>query len=100
MPAMNDASQKPAKRSSWPLMLILLVGLLGLGLLFGGFAYDVMFAGIPYQDPTPELAQSYARNARIASYLMRAGLGLMGLSVVSRVIWSLAGVRNRRGAKP
>jgi hypothetical protein len=49
----------------WPLVLIVL----GLFLLVSGFLYDVMFAGIPYQDPTPEMSAHYAHHARIASVI-------------------------------
>jgi len=35
----------------WPLVLIIV----GITIIFVGFVYDVLFAGIPYQDPTPAL---------------------------------------------
>ena len=63
----------------WPVMLIA-VGFL---LLLGGFIYDVMFAGIPYQDPTPELAADYARHARIASAIRRLGVGVFVFGALS-----------------
>jgi hypothetical protein len=62
---------KPALRRRWPL----LVFALGLLLMLAGFAYDVMCAGIPAQDPTPEMRRQYAANARIASTLCWAGAG-------------------------
>ena len=46
--------------------------LLGLAGLVGGFCYDVMFAGIPYQNQTPELQEQYALHSGIASYLTLA----------------------------
>ncbi len=46
----------------------------GLGIFFGGFVYDVAFAGIPYQDPTPAMAADYAHHARVASLIRWAGL--------------------------
>ncbi len=39
---------------------------LGLLLLASGFVYDLVFAGIPYQDPTPAMSARYAFHARIA----------------------------------
>ena len=45
----------------------------GLGLIALGFIYDVMFAGIPYQDPTPEMTARYERHSQIASALMTVG---------------------------
>jgi hypothetical protein len=52
-------------RRFWPLILL---GA-GLLLLIGGFVYDIVFAGIPYQDPPPDLIVSYNRHAHIASVL-------------------------------
>jgi hypothetical protein len=59
-------------KRSWPFILIAS----GLFLLVGGFIYDVMFAGIPYQDPTPEMSARYAHHARIASSICRVGGGV------------------------
>lgn len=54
----------------WPLLL----GAAGFCLLIGGFVYDVRFAGIPYQDPTPEMSARYASHSRIASVLRWTGV--------------------------
>ena len=43
--------------------------LAGLLLFSAGFVYDVLFAGMPYQDPTPALEASYAFHAHIAHVL-------------------------------
>lgn len=51
-------------------LLVLGIGVL---LVFGGFTYDVLFAGIPYQDPTPEMSARYAHHSRIASIGYRVG---------------------------
>ena len=68
----------------WPVLLILL----GLGILFSGFCYDVMFAGIPFQDPTPELAAQYAYHARMAATIRGAGLAIFLLGVLAGfVVW-------------
>lgn len=58
---------------------LILIGL-GILLLISGFAYDVVFAGIPYQDPTPEMSARYAHHSRIASgfYILGAGAFLIG----------------------
>ena len=54
---------------------------LGLAGMVGGFCYDVMFVGIPYQDPTPELQQQYelhsgaARDQGRPGYRLDARLG-------------------------
>ncbi|HOA72954.1 MAG TPA: hypothetical protein PL151_01270 [Phycisphaerae bacterium] len=73
----------------WRTCLALLA--VGLAILIGGFVYDVLFAGIPYQDPTPELAARYARHARIARSIEAAGLAIWALGVVNAVLsWTYA----------
>lgn len=47
---------------------------IGMILLIGGFVYDVIFAGIPYPDPTPELLASYNKHASIASVIRWSGV--------------------------
>ena len=68
-----------------PLVLISL----GIVLLISGFAYDLVFAGIPYQDPTLEMSARYAFHSRIATglYILGGGVFLFGaVSGVVRVI--------------
>ncbi len=57
----------------------------GACLFVGGFIYDVRFAGIPYQDPTPEMQVQYDHDAGIASKLMQPGLAAVGVGVVGFV---------------
>lgn len=75
-----------------------IVGLpaLGLSLLLGGFIYDVLFAGIPYQDPTPELEAQYDLHSRIAGLFYGSGgmVLLLGLIAIP-VIWKKT---NEKGA--
>lgn len=47
--------------------------LLGIGLILAGFAYDVFFAGIPYQDPTTELQAQWEFHQSVANILYRSG---------------------------
>lgn len=56
------------------LPLVLLI--LGLTVIFAGFVYDVLFAGIPYQDPTPALEASYELHSRIASMIRWSGVSV------------------------
>jgi hypothetical protein len=51
----------------------------GLLLLMLGFCYDLLFAGIPYQDPTPELTASYEFHSRVAERIEPAGAGGAGI---------------------
>lgn len=68
--------------------LLILISL-GVLLLIFGFAYDLVFAGIPYQDPTPTISARYAFHSRIASgfYTIGGGAFLVGVVLgVTRVI--------------
>jgi hypothetical protein len=74
----------------WPLIFILA----GLLLLAGGFVYDVMFAGIPYQDPTPEMSARYAFHAHVASIIYLTGAGVFVVGSVAGIIRMF--IRRRR----
>jgi Na+/melibiose symporter-like transporter len=45
----------------------------GLAVVVAGFCYAVVFAGIPYQDPTPELTARYNLHTRVASIICCTG---------------------------
>ena len=49
----------------------------GIIIIFIGFVYDVLFAGIPYQDPTPALAVSFAFHSQIASIIRWGGASIV-----------------------
>ena len=68
-------------KKNWHLYLISI----GILLLIGGFIYDVMFAGIPYQDPTPIVQANYDRHSGIASSIMQAGTALLSLGLASLI---------------
>ena len=68
-------------RRFWPIILVVI----GLILLFSGFIYDVMFAGIPYQDPTPEISARYAHHARIAASIGWLGFGIFLFGALASV---------------
>jgi hypothetical protein len=61
----------------------------GIVLFVSGFAYDILFAGIPYQDPSPQMQANYTFHARIASAIQRVGvaalLGGLATGVVRRL---------------
>lgn len=59
----------------------------GLLLVLSGFVYDVLFAGIPYQDPTPEIQARYDFHSFIAGLFYKPGgvvllLGLMTIPII------------------
>jgi hypothetical protein len=47
----------------------------GLMLLGGAFLYDLAFAGIPYQDPPPEIEARYLAAQAMSDSLALAGAG-------------------------
>jgi len=57
--------------------LVLLIS--GLAILFAGFIYDVLFAGIPYQDPTPAMTAGYDLHSWVASMICWSGWGIFML---------------------
>ena len=65
----------------WPIIFIAA----GLSLLLGGFTYDLTFAGIPYQDPTPEMSARFDFHKRIAITIYLSGVG-------SFLLGALAGI--------
>jgi hypothetical protein len=69
-------------RRFWPLIVIAA----GLFLLVGGFIYDAMFAGIPYQDPTPEMLARYNHHSRIASTIQGSGFGIFLFGLLASII--------------
>ena len=58
-------------RSAKRLPFVLLA--LGLFVVAAGFAYDVVLAGIPFQDPPPDLQRRYDHAARVASRIEAVG---------------------------
>lgn len=56
-------------------------------LLFAvGFLYDIMFAGIPPQDPPLELTISYERNKSIANWIMMCGIIVVAVAGPMRLV--------------
>lgn len=56
---------------------------IGIFIISCGFVYDVLFAGIPYQDPTPELHAQYEFHRSIAAWFYKAGGLLLLTGLVS-----------------
>ena len=80
MQGMRGRQVSGTDKQRWPYLLLAAAPVL----LVAGFVYDLLFAGIPYQDPTPELAASYDRHSAIATviYLCGALTLLAGLVVI------------------
>jgi len=48
--------------------IVILVGIL---VIFAGFVYDVLFAGMPYQDPTPDSCEGCAQRLHLSLGLLK-----------------------------
>jgi hypothetical protein len=59
---------------------------LGLIIIFSGFVYDILFAGIPYQDPSPRMLASYNFHAQIASIIRWGGTAICIIAGVAMLI--------------
>ena len=74
------------------------IPLIGALIVMSGFVYDVLFAGIPYQDPTPELQERYDFHSSVAGWFYKAGgiLFLAGLLAIPIILKKT----KQKGAKP
>jgi hypothetical protein len=76
---------------------LLIAGVVTFG---AAFVYDVLFAGIPYQDPTPQLSARYQYHSAVAGSLYNVGLWLLLIGTVSVCAWlvtaAISRVRSRR----
>ena len=72
----------PVRRGPW-LFRSMLMGAIGFALLFGGFVYGVVMVGVPYQDPTPEMAQREAFHTGVSAWGMAIGGFILLLSVAA-----------------
>ena len=72
---------------------------LGFVIVLGGFAYDVLFAGIPYQDVAPEIQARWEFHKFVAGLFYKAGgiVLLVGIFAVP-IVWSAK--RNQRQQSP
>ena len=74
----------------WPYGLLLM----GITIIFVGFVYDVLFAGIPFQDPTPAMLANYNFHATIAATIRWVGTGISLLALIIIVLrWGLGFLR-------
>lgn len=54
----------------------------GAALVVAGLAYDLAFAGLPYQDPTPEMHENWLFHKDIADKITFIGFGIFGTGIV------------------
>lgn len=67
------------------ILLHLILPVMGIAIAFAGLVYDVLFAGIPYQDPTPEMQERYEMHSFVAGIFYAVG-GLVLLIGVLEVV--------------
>ncbi len=65
----------------------------GMLLFIGGLIYSIVFAGIPYQDPTPQMYATWKFHQQIGDSLMLAGLVLLAGGLLLGLARKIAGVR-------
>jgi len=54
----------------------------GIIIIIMGLFYDLIFAGIPYQDPTPVMAQKYTYHRTIAETIELIGIVIILISLL------------------
>lgn len=54
----------------------------GAALIVSGFAYDLSFAGLPYQDPTPEMQDRWLFHKGMSGRIMLTGAIVLGIGCV------------------
>jgi hypothetical protein len=67
----------------------------GLSIIFVGFIYDVLFAGIPYPDPTEELQAKYDLHSFIAGLLYKSGglVFIVGVLLIPFILKKIGRIR-------
>lgn len=63
--------------------------LLGFGLVIGGFVYEVMYAGLQFQDPTPASVPhgDYAKEAHVARVIKVSGVAVAFGAIFGAAAW-------------
>lgn len=71
---------------------------IGAAVFIGGIIYDIAFAGIPYQDPTPEMQQRHEVRSGVAAAFYVVCFGVMVAEFAVLVVRSLRSRRSHFGA--
>ena len=68
----------------------------GATLIVSGFAYDLSFAGLPYQDPTPEMQDRWLFHKGMAGRIMQTGAIVLGIGGVwIAILWIMRRLERR-----
>lgn len=77
--------------------ICILAIIVGIVLMLTGLYFSIIKAGIPYQDPTPEMVKEYARSQYIGLISFRCGLAIEILAGIGLVVTRILKKRNARG---
>ena len=62
---------------------------IGAILVISGFAYDLSFAGLPYQDPTPEIQERWVFHKGVAESTMAVGAAILSIGCIWKAFPSI-----------
>lgn len=82
-------------RTPW-LLRWLILGASGLVVSIVGFAYGVVMVGVPYQDPTPEMARREAFHLTVSGWSMAIGGWLVLLAIIAALVAMALRIATRR----
>lgn len=60
-----------------------------------GFYYSVIKAGIPYQDPTPEMTKKYMLYMRIGDTLSITGSGILLIAITLLIVLKIVNSKRK-----
>lgn len=78
-----DEIEKP--NSNKRIFLMRYIIFAGIAIIVIGFLYDWKYAGIPYQDPPPELLKKYNYHRSIADTITDSGFIILMLGIVGGI---------------
>ncbi len=78
------------KKSMTPIRIALSLFALGFVLFLGGWVYDIIFAGIPYQDAMSEQQANWDFHKTVASYIRFGAIGAWGAAILGFAIMSFS----------
>ena len=59
-------------------------------LIVSGFAYDLTFARIPYQDPTAEMQERWLFHKEMAEKIILTGMAFFGIGCLRKAaLWTI-----------
>jgi hypothetical protein len=77
-----------------------LLALGGMAVFGAGFLWDLAFAGIPYQDPPPDLLARWTFHKTVADRIMTTGAVMTGAGVLVRLLARVLRHRKGQGRRP